>query len=142
MADLYKVLKNIADSQQGKISFSEIIYAKLTSINPVTFIPEDREGEEGLKKIIIKEDFLVIPKYRVFTEEEIGNKFVLQKNFRGQTYFYLYEASEPQGQNGLEYKWKGRIEKCELIGTCPHGSVVVTHGKIEKGVHEKGIEKK
>lgn len=139
MSDLYQVLKNISDNQNSKIAFSELIYAKLTSINPITFIPETKDGEE--KKIVIQEDFLVIPKYRVFTEEEIGNKFVLQKNFRGQTYFYLYEASSPQGSNGVEYKWSGRIDACNLIGTCPHGEVVVTHGSIEKAVHEKGVEK-
>lgn len=135
MTDLYKVLKDIAENQQSKITFSEIIYATLISINPVTFKREDNT------KIIIKEEYLVVPKYRVFTAEEIGHKFVLQKNFRGQTYFYLYEASYPQGSNGVEYHYKGRIDECELYGTCPHGKVVVTHGTIEKGVHEKGVDK-
>lgn len=49
----------------------------------------------------------------------------------------MYEASEPQGSNGVPYHFEGTHEfisgemKCTLHGTCPHGDVVVTHGSVE-----------
>ena len=81
----------------------------------------------------------ITPKFRVFREDEIGKEFVFQEDDKGQQYIYLYEAA-PRGENGIEYKWKGRIDKANLIGKCPHGEVVVTHGTIEVGVHERGVQ--
>jgi len=134
MADWKALAKQTVVDELGRRTFSNITYATLTSLSPLTFIPE------GDTNVELEGEFLVVPKYKVFTEKDIGKKFVFQCNDGGQTWFYLYEPSNPQGSNGVEYKWKGRIDECELIGTCPDGEVIVTHGTIEVAVHEEGAE--
>lgn len=108
---------------------SSIAYGTLEKVNPPTFrfkhLPEPLDNE-----------FIVTPKYKVFIEADIGNKYVFMKNAGGQTYYYLYEMAN-QGENGEAYQWQGRIDKCRLVGTCPDGQVVVTEGTIEIGVHER-----
>lgn len=111
---------------------TSIAYGELIKINPPTFqfehLPDPLDNE-----------FIITPNYKVFVDEDIGKKYVFMKNAGGQTYFYLYEAA-PQGENGVEYKWQGRIDECNLIGECPDGAVVVTHGTIELAVHERRKE--
>lgn len=132
--DLKILIEKLIDQKLGRIMASKISYCTLKSLSPLCFIPEDN------KKINIKEEFLVVPKYRVFTKKDLGKKFVIMSNNEGQTYFYLYEASDPQGSNGIPYNWKGEIKKCNLIGHCPDGEVVVTHGTIEFATHEEGLD--
>lgn len=134
MADWDELIYKAVERYMGGIKSSQIVYAKLESLSPLLFVLESDNNVE------LKEEFLVVPKYRVFTGKDIGKKFVFQRNHGGQTYFYLYEASTPQGSNGVPYKWKGEIKECELHGTCPDGEVVVTHGTIEMAIHEEGIE--
>lgn len=133
MSDYVRFKQLIEDIAKGVINhdtFAKVVFAKLKSVNPLKFELSD--------KIEIFGDCLISPKYRVFREDEIGNDFVFQEDHEGQRFIYLYEAAAP-GQNGIEYQWKGRIDECRLIGTCPHGEVVVTHGTIEKAVHERGV---
>lgn len=144
--DVYKlkqVIAEIAKDYNGSLSFSDVFHAQLVSLDPLTFIRDDN--------IVLVEKFLVVPKYRKFTEEEIGNYFVFQSNHENQVHYYQYEASSPQGSNGVDYHWKGKnesyIDSCRLIGTCScGGTVIVTHGKIfeetiEDCVHDCGIKK-
>lgn len=147
--DLKILIDEIIDQRLERAMRSQISYCTLKSLSPLCFVPEYD------KKINIKEEYLVVPKYRVFTKEDLGKKFALISNDGGQTFFYLYQASEPQGTNGVEYKFKGTHEfidgsvKCTLHGTTSDGkSVVITHGTIEKYdgkikevLHEKHINK-
>ena len=98
-------LKRIAQQVAKEVSLGQehtaIAYGTLDKINPPTFI---FEGLDPLDK-----ESIITPKYKVFTPEDIGKKYVFMKNIGGQTYFYMYEAA-PQGENGVEYKWKGRID--------------------------------
>ena len=115
--------------------------ASLKSLSPLTFtITEQLE---------IYGQMIVLPKYRVFTAKDIGKSFVFFKNQGGQTYYYLYEASQPQGSNGIPYhftgKMRGTISGANLIGTCPDGGVVVTQGslgnvEIEWQEHTEGVD--
>lgn len=129
--DLKGAIDEIVNQNLGRRMNSEIVYCKLISLDPLDFIPENDD------KLHIMEEYLVVPKYRPFTKKDLGKKFVLISNDGGQTYFYLYEASEPQGSNGIPYHFEGTHEfingemKCTLHGTCPHGDVVVTHGSVE-----------
>lgn len=132
MSDLRELIEQIIDQKLGRTMSMKISYCSLKSLSPLCFVPADNN------KINIKEEFLVVPKYRVFTIKDIGKKFVLASNDDGQTYFYLYEPSDPQGSNGVPYKWKGDI-KCNIKGTCPDGEVVVTEGTIEEITHKEGI---
>lgn len=132
MDEMLKFKRLIEEIARGVVDnnvYAKKVHAKLESISPLSFRLND--------KISLYGDFLITPKYRVFREDEIGNEFVFQEDDKGQQYIYLYEAA-PRGENGIEYKWKGRIDEANLIGKCPHGEVVVTHGTIEVGVHERG----
>lgn len=144
--DVYKlkqVIAEIAKDYTGTLSFSDIFHAKLISLDPLIFIRDD--------DIVLVEKFLVVPKYRKFTEEEIGNYFVFQSNHENQVHYYMYEASSPQGSNGIDYYWTGKnksyVDSCKLIGTCTNGgTVIVTHGDIfEETIieckHDCGIKK-
>lgn len=130
--ELKKIVQQIVSQAMKGADLANIAYGTLKSIDPPTF------QFEGLPEPL-SEDFIITPKYKVFVEEDIGNKYVFMKNAGGQTYFYLYEPAR-QGENGKEYKWKGRIDECRLIGTCPDGEVIVTEGTIEIGVHERRKE--
>lgn len=119
----------------GGLALPQLYYCKLVSLNPLNFKP-DNEDEQ---KIDIKEEFLVVPKYRPFTEKDLNKKFVLLSNNGGQTYFYLYEASEPQGSNGIAYDFEGSHSfvngniTCTLKGTTSDGKdVTITSGSIQK----------
>lgn len=102
--DLKGAIDEIVNQNLGRRMNSEIIYCKLISLDPLDFIPENDD------KLHIKEEFLVVPKYRPFTKKDLGKKFVLIRNDGGQTYFYMYEASEPQGSNGIPYHFEGTHE--------------------------------
>lgn len=125
---LKRVIKKSAEGVLNGSVPAETTYLELISIEPLRF-----RRESGL---IIESAFIVTPKHKVFIDDDIGRKFVFQKNAGGQTYFYSYEPA-PQGENGVPYEWEGHIVKCNLIGTCPDGTVVVTHGTIEHAVHER-----
>lgn len=143
---LKEVISNIAADYVSSLTFSSIVHAKLEKLVPLTFKRDD--------DVELKEKWLVVPKYRKFTEEEIGHSFVFQSNQEGQVWYYLYEASSPQGSNGVDYyfdgthKLKGRV-KCNLKGNCSDGSTtLVTEGTIElfegeiiEIKHDKGIKK-
>ena len=142
---LKKAMTRIAADYVGTLKTATIVHSKLEKLEPLTFKRDD--------DIELKEEFLVVPKYRKFTNEEIGHYFVFQSNAEGQVWYYLYEASSPQGSNGVDYyfdgthKLKGNV-KCTLYGTCPDGAVVVTNGTIElfegdiiEIKHDKGIKK-
>lgn len=143
--NLKKAVTKIAANYCETLKIPTIVHAKLEKLEPLTFKRDD--------DIELKEEFLVVPKYRKFTTEEIGHYFVFQSNSEGQVWYYLYEASSPQGSNGVDYyfdgthKLKGNIT-CEIHGTCPHGAVVVTSGTVElfegdiiEIKHDKGIKK-
>lgn len=130
--ELKGVIQEIAVNVIQGGSLTSLTYAELVSIEPLVFKENAKLKIQGVH--------LITPQYRVFTEDDIGKKFVFMKNTGGQDYFYLYEAA-PKGHNGVPYKWLGEIEECELIGTCPTGPVVVTHGKITLARHERGENK-
>lgn len=143
---LKKIMTKITADYIGTLKSATIIHAKLEKLEPLTFKRDD--------DIELKEEWLVVPKYRKFTEEEIGHYFVFQSNQEGQVWYYLYEASSPQGSNGVDYyfdgthKLKGKV-KCNLKGNCSDGSTtLVTEGTIElfegeiiEIKHDKGIKK-
>lgn len=151
-SDLISIMNKLIEDYDKRSARSEITYCELISINPVTFVPKN-EDQKNLK---IKEEFLVVPKYRVFIEDDIGKNFVLSRNAGGQTYFYLYEASSPQGSNGEPYNFVGDhffVEgnvTCSLSGPCTcGGTATVTggtissyRGKIANVEHKKRNEEK
>lgn len=128
--NLKGAIEKIASDVVGEMTMAKLVNAKLIKTDPPTFKLYD--------DLIISDSFVITPKYRVFTDKDIGKEFVLQENYGGQEYIYCYEAAG-RGQNGTEYSFKGRINKCKLIGTCPHGEVEVTHGIIYDMTHEEGI---
>lgn len=133
--DMKELIEKIVDQKLERFMTMKLSYCKLESLKPLTFAPEDNE------KIKIKGSFLVVPKFRKFTEKDKNKKFVFASNADGQTYFYLYEPSFPQGSNGVSYEWKGEIKKCDLVGRTTSGEqVTITHGRVEQAVHEEGIE--
>lgn len=132
MADLKELIDIIIDKKINSKMFANISYAKLVSLSPLNFKLESNPDPD------IKEEFLVVPKYKVFTEDDIGKNFVLISNDGGQTFFYLYEASSPQGSNGIPYHFEGTFNG-RLIGTCPDGQVVVTSGEIYDLEHRKKV---
>ena len=134
MASWEELINKAVDRRLGGLAFANISYAKLETLTPLMFRLESDTNVE------LKDEFLVVPKHRVFTSKDIGKKFVFIRNNGGQTYFYFYEPSSPQGSNGVPYRWKGEIEQCELIGHCPDGEVIVTHGIIDIAIHGEGIE--
>lgn len=111
---------------------SELTYLELISLDPLIFMKDS--------KTEIKSQFIVTPKYYVFTEDDLNKKFVFQRNHGGQTFYFLYEPAK-NGKNGEPYKWSGKIEKCKLKGTSPSGEVTVTEGTIELAIHERGENK-
>lgn len=131
MVVINKIITKIAGGAVPQ--FPAPVYMTLISTSPLKF---QLDSDKNIKAF---GGYLVVPKYRKFLDTEIGHKFVFQRGEDGQTYFYLYEPSDPQGSNGIPYQWKGEIESCNLIGTCPDGEVVVTHGTIEVAIHEEGI---
>lgn len=126
---------------QGAVP-AQMTRATLISLTPLTF-----RITEQLK---LHDQMIVIPKYKVFIEEDIGKHYVFFKNAGGQTYYYMYEASSPQGSNGEPYHFAGRSEStitgASLHGACScGGTVLVTHGEIHseeirKMTHERRVE--
>lgn len=128
--NLKGAIEKIASDVVGEMTMTKLVNAKLIKTDPPTFKLYD--------DLIISDSFVITPKYRVFTAKDIGKEFVLQENYGGQEYIYCYEAAG-RGQNGVEYSFKGRIDKCKLIGKCPTGDVEVTSGIIYDMTHEEGI---
>lgn len=123
-------LKQISKDQFSGESPGGFTRATLTSLNPLTF--------QITSKLKVSGHFIVTPKYRVFTEEDIGKDFVFFKDLGGQTYYYAYEPQTPQGANGESYHFKGKVT-CNLTGTCPEGTVTITGGTIEDLEHERRV---
>ena len=130
---LKDLIEQIIDNKMEARQPMSIGYYTLKSLSPLCFFPK------GNPQIEIKESFLVVPKHRVFTGKDLGKDFVMASNDGGQTCFYLYEPSRPQGSNGIPYKFKGDI-KCNLTGTCPDGPVTVTGGTIEVCTHKEAVD--
>lgn len=130
-SNLKTVIEKIAGGVIDEKNMARKVFAKLIKTSPPTFKLYDGDLE-------VSGAFVVTPKYRVFTTKDIGRDFVLEEDLGGQRYFYCYEAAEV-GQNGVEYSFKGRIDKCKLIGKYPHGDVEVTSGIIYDITHEEGI---
>lgn len=105
---LKMIVTEIVKKYIDTLSFSNVFHAKLVSINPLKFVRSD-----GIE---IYDSLLVVPKYRRFTDYEIGKSFVFMSNHEGQVFYYLYEASSPQGENGVDYHWQGLIRKGEIRG--------------------------
>lgn len=121
------IMKIVADVIKGTAP-SGATRATLIGINPLEFRVN--------AQLFLKGQFLVVPKYQVFTAEDIGKEYVFLKDHTGQTYYWMYEPSTPQGSNGIPYSFSGDII-CNLTGTCPDGSVTVTGGTIEKLTHKR-----
>lgn len=131
---LKTVMSRVARDYVDTINFAGLVHAELISLDPLIFRLDNN--------IELRQEWLVVPKYRRFTEEEIGHLFVFACNHGGQVYYYLYEASYPQGSNGRPYHWEGYLEEATLYGTCScGGTVVVTHGDIIDCRHDDGIKK-
>lgn len=129
---LKEAIKMIAsDVQNGSVP-GGYTRAKLINISPLEF--------ELTSKLKLYGQFLVTPRFKVFRPEDIGKEYVFFKDHGGQTYYYAYEPVNPQGSNGEPYFFEGDIE-CEIHGSCSHGPVVVTSGKIFKIEHRKQVGK-
>lgn len=102
--------------------------ATLVSLSPLKF--------QITPKLEIYGQFLVSPRFKKFRKEDIGKEYVFFKDFTGQTYYWMYEAMCPQGDNGVAYHWKGEMVKCALEGECScGGTVLVTHGYVHDQEH-------
>lgn len=136
--ELKELIASISKNVSDDLVPSQITYAELLEIEPELKFQIDA-------KLPLKAPFIVTPKYRVFTVEDIGKKFVFLKNLGGQTYFYLYEMAE-QGTNGVPYKFTGSLKGTftgKLTGTCTDTKATITSGvidniEIEQGIHYKG----
>lgn len=128
--ELKQVIEEIARGVVNNQVYTRKIHAKLISINPLKF--------QLSEKIFIYGANCITPKYRVFTQEDIGKSFVFQEDMEGQQFIYCYEPTDKPGENGVPYQWSGKIDSCTLIGTCPDGSVTVTGGEIHLATHERG----
>ena len=93
---LRPLIKQVASDVFKGMSLTEVTYAELTSLSPLTF--------KVNSKLPLTERFLVIPKYKNFIEKDIGSKFVFIKNLGGQTYFYLYETNSTLNNGPYEYE--------------------------------------
>lgn len=131
-SNLKSLIERIAGDVVTERGMSKKVHAKLVKVSPPTFRLYDNLEISGA--------FVITPKYRVFTEDDIGHDFIFEEDYSGQQFIYCYEAA-PTGENGVAYKWQGKISACNLIGKCPHGEVIVTHGTIEEATHERGINK-
>lgn len=125
------LIQDIADKTITSKTLSDITYLELVSVEPLVF--------QKNSKTVLESEFIVTPKYHVFTKKDIGKKFVFQRSQGGQTFYFLYEPAE-KGKNGKPYKWKGKVDKCSLKGTSPSGEVTVTHGTIDIAIHEEEVE--
>lgn len=128
--ELKRVIEEIAKGVNENSVFTRKVHATLISVSPLKF--------QLSEKIFIYGANCITPKYRVFRQDEIGKSFVFQEDAEGQQFIYCYEATANPGENGEPYQWKGRIDQCELHGTCPDGAVVVTGGTITMATHESG----
>ena len=108
MESMKKILDEYSSKRLHEGDFAKIHYATLISLYPLDFMLNDDN------KIHLKEEYLVVPKYRPFVESDVGKRFVFVSNHGGQTYFYLYEASDPQGSNGIKYKHKKHINDSKI----------------------------
>lgn len=122
----YELIKQISKGVIDGEVMGGFTRATLISLSPLTF--------QVTAQLKIYGSFLVTPKYRIFTEKDIGKEFVFFKDLGGQTYYYAYEPQSPQGANGEEYVFSGEME-CTLRGQCPTGEVVVTGGEIKRLTH-------
>lgn len=128
--ELKKVIEEIAKGVITNQVFTKKVHATLISVSPLKFKLSD--------KIFIYGPNCITPRFRVFREDEIGKSFVFQEDAEGQQYIYCYEATAKPGENGEAYQWSGKIDSCELHGTCPDGPVTVTGGTITLATHERG----
>lgn len=131
--EIARLLNNLRKISQGQIDGTSpggFTRATLTSLSPLTF--------QVTSKLKLSGRFIVTPKYRVFTADDIGKEFVFFRDHGGQTYYYAYEPQTPQGANGEPYHFKGRVT-CNLTGTCPTGTVTVTGGTIEDLEHDRRV---
>lgn len=63
--DLRGAIDEIVNQNLGRRMNSEIVYCKLISLDPLDFILENTD------EVHIKEEFLVVPKYRPFTKKDL-----------------------------------------------------------------------
>lgn len=126
------VIENIVNNVVDSKNMSRKVHATLTACDPPTF----RVG----KDLEVKGDFVITPKYRVFTSKDVGKSFVLQEDFGGQQYIYCYEAA-PTGKNGVPYSWCGSIPSCDLVGKCSCGHEVhIFSGVLGHVIHKEGLD--
>lgn len=99
----------------------DVTYLEVVSVNPLEF-----KGSGGL---ILSEDFVVLPEYLIFSDRDIGKRFVFLKKYGGQLYFYLYA---PKGIV-KEYDFDFEIDNNSTSGYVSGGSVVVNSlkGKLK-----------
>lgn len=106
--------------------------ATLISLDPLEF--------QITSKLKIYGQFLVTPRHKKFRAEDIGKEYVFFKDGGGQTYYWLYEAMCPQGDNGVPYHWSGEMVSCALQGLCScGGTVLVTHGEVYDQEHYEQV---
>lgn len=131
-SNLKNAIEKIASGVIDEKNMARKVFAKLTKVNPPTFRLYDNLEVSGA--------FVITPKYRVFTERDIGKDFVLEEDFGGQRYFYCYEAANV-GENGIAYRWTGLIPMCDIVGSCSCGHEVhVRSGIIGEIIHEEGLD--
>ena len=130
--NLKAAIEKIANGVIEEKNMARKVFAKLTKVNPPTFKLYDNLEVSGA--------FVITPKYRVFTANDIGKDFVLEEDLGGQRYFYCYEAANV-GENGIPYRWTGSIPKCDLVGNCSCGHEVhIYSGVLNEIVHKEGLD--
>lgn len=79
-------ISKIADKAQDAKAPFKGVYAKLISIDPLTFRVDMRMD--------VKKRFLIFPKGMTFISEDIGKKYLFLRDHGGQQYFFMYEVEE------------------------------------------------
>ena len=130
--NLKAAIEKIANGVIEEKNMARKVFAKLTKVNPPTFKLYDN--------LEVSSAFVITPKYRVFTANDIGKDFVLEEDLGGQRYFYCYEAANV-GENGIPYRWTGTIPSCDLVGNCSCGHEVhIYSGVLNEIVHKEGLD--
>lgn len=129
---LKQIIEKIAKGVVDRSAPSRKVHARLVSVSPLKFRVDD--------KIDIYGQFLISPKYHVFTDEDIGTEYVFLQDYSGQQFIFLYEAA-PQGENGIPYTFTGELIDGELKGKTASGeAVTITEGTFNKMKHSKGVD--
>lgn len=81
-----KIQKIAGNAQDAKAPFRGV-YARLIEVEPKLIFLIDM-------KLEVSKKFLIFPKGMIFTNNDIGKKYLFLKDYGGQEYFFMYEVEE------------------------------------------------